>query len=79
MMMNTGKVDWIPDDFALSAKAVMRMLYAIRDFMIQNHKYLDTHAFSHFVDKFEEEIRNEIDNAPSQVSVIDFQQILEDE
>ena len=78
-MMNTSKVDWIPDDFALSAKAVMRMLYAIRDLMIQKNTYLNAHTFSHFVDKFEEEIRNEIDNAPSQVPVIDFQQILEDE
>lgn len=78
-MMNASKVDWIPDDFTLSAKYVMRMLYAIRDLAIQRNRYLNAHSFSHFVDKFEEEIRNEIDNAPSQVPVIDFQQILEDE
>ena len=53
----------------------MRMLYAMRDL----HQPISADAFSYFVDKFEEEIRNEIDNAPSQVSVIDFLQILEDE
>lgn len=77
--MSECKEAWIPDDFALSAKRVMRMLYTMRDYLFKSNKCITNQAFSHFVDKFEEEIRNELDNVPSQVPVIDFQKILEDE
>ena len=77
--MIEGKEAWIPDDHTISAKSVMRMLYTMRDFLMVNNKFITNQAFSHFVDRFEEEIRNELENAPSQVPVIDFQKILEDE
>lgn len=67
-------MSWIPEEFSLNARAVMRMLYAMRDL----NRSISTDAFRYFVNKFEKEVRKMIDSEPQQIRMDDFQKLLEE-
>lgn len=68
-------MSWIPEEFSLNARSVMRMLYAMRDL----NRSISADTFRYFVNKFEEDVRKMIDNEPQQIRMDDFQKLLEEE